>query len=54
MSLSEGYIGELSQLLSAAAVHAIQSGREKIDGTVLDEIRWTSPSQRKHKLDKVN
>ena len=54
MSLSEGYIGELSQLLSAAAVHAIQSGREKIDGKVLDEIRWTSPSQRKHKLDKVN
>ena len=54
MSLSEGYIGELSQLLSAAAVHAIQSGREKIDGKILDEIRWTSPSQRKHKLDRVN
>ena len=54
ISLSEGYIGELSQLLSAAAVHAVQSGREKIDGKVLDDIRWTSPSQRKHKLDRVS
>lgn len=54
LSMSEGYIGELSQLLSAAAVHAIQSGQEKIDGKVLDGIRWTSPSQRKHKLDQVS
>lgn len=53
MSMSEGYIGELSQLLSSAAVHAVQSGVEKIDDKVLDAIHWTSSSQRKHKLDKA-
>lgn len=53
MSMSEGHIGELSQLLSAAAVYAVQSGCERVDEKVLDAIRWTSPSQRKRKLDRT-
>lgn len=53
-SMSEGYIGELSRLLSASAVHAIESGRERIDAKVLDSTGWVSPSQRKRAIDKVS
>lgn len=53
-SMSEGYIGELSRLLAAAAVHAVDSGHERIDAKVLDATGWISPSQRKRAIDKVN
>lgn len=53
-SMSEGYIGELSKLLAAAAVLAIESGHERIDAKVLDAAGWVSPSQRKRAIDKVN
>jgi len=53
-SMSEGYIGELSRLLAAAAVQAIESGRERIDAKVLDATGWVSPSQRKRAIDKVS
>lgn len=42
-----GNIGELSQLLSKAAIYAIKSGSEKIDAETLDAIGWVSPTDRK-------
>ncbi len=53
-SMSEGYIGELSKLLISAGVYAIQSGREKIDESVLKSIGWVSPSDRKKQIDRGN
>lgn len=50
--MSGGYIGELSRLLSAVAVHAIKSGSEKVDGKVLDAIGWVSPADRKRQIDR--
>lgn len=49
-SMCEGYIGELSRLLTSAAVHAIEMQREKIDERVLSEIGWISPSDRKRQI----
>ena len=50
-SMSEGYIGELSRLLIHAAVHAVETGRERIDERVLNEIDWVAPSSRKRQVD---
>lgn len=49
-AMSEGYIGELSQVLSRAAVHAVLSGSENIDLGVLRNIDWVPPSQRKRQI----
>jgi hypothetical protein len=46
-SMSEGYIGELSKILTEAAVHAIQSGKEKIDKETLEALAWVAPSKRR-------
>jgi len=46
-SMSEGYIGELSKILTEAAVHSIQSGKEKIDKETLEELAWVAPSKRR-------
>lgn len=46
-ALSEGYIGELSDLLTLAAVAAVKSGRERIDENTLKAIDWVPPSDRK-------
>ena len=51
-SLSEGYIGELSRLLTTASVQAILSGAERIDLKILSAIKWVSPSDRKRQLDR--
>lgn len=48
LTKSEGWIGELSMLLTDAAVEAIRSGRERIDAKVLDRIEWVPPSSRRH------
>lgn len=47
LSMSEGLIGELSEILRLAAVRAIRTKKEKIDVQLLDEIRWVQPSNRK-------
>jgi Bacterial TniB protein len=47
LSMSEGLIGEISAILTKVAVKAITSGRERIDVRVLEEIEFTSPSERK-------
>lgn len=46
-SMSEGYIGELSKLLTEAAVQAIQCGKERIDKETLESLDWVAPSKRR-------
>jgi type II secretory pathway predicted ATPase ExeA len=46
-SMSEGYIGEISLLLVAAAVKAVETRQEHIDKKILDRIGWTAPSDRR-------
>lgn len=56
-SLMEGKIGELSSLLTKAAIAAIESGQERIDHplvqSLLDHGRWKPPSERKVILDSL-
>lgn len=52
-SMSEGYIGKLSRLLTQAAVTAIQQKTECINEPILQSFNWISPSQRKRQLDKL-
>lgn len=47
LSLSGGYIGELDRLLSRAARRAIEKGTERITRTLLGEVDWTPPAERK-------
>lgn len=51
-AMSEGYIGELSKVLTGAAVYAVKSGKEHITFDVLAAINWTPPSERKRQIDK--
>ncbi|WP_432723880.1 TniB family NTP-binding protein [Jeongeupia wiesaeckerbachi] len=51
-SMSEGYIGELSRLLTMASVRAVEAGKERIDEKVLDAIDWVSPADRKRQIDR--
>lgn len=52
-SMSEGYIGELSRVLSSASTQAIFSGSEKISIKLLKELDWTPPSKRKRQLEGI-
>lgn len=47
LSMSEGIIGELSTVLSRAAIAAIQSGAERITMAELEKMDWVSPSERR-------
>lgn len=47
LSMSEGYIGEISKILTDASVLAIRSGHERIDVGILEKLDWLSPSQRR-------
>lgn len=53
-SMSEGYIGELARLLNEAAVSAVLTKKERIDGKLLDSLQWVSPSERKRQIDRTN
>lgn len=46
-SMSGGWIGEVDEVLTRAAVEAIQSGEEKITLQILRKIDWQSPEQRR-------
>jgi hypothetical protein len=46
LALSEGSLGDLVALLTAAAIAAIRSGVEQITAQVLAELDWIPPSQR--------
>lgn len=50
-SMSEGYIGEISQIIQRAAVLAIQKGSEIISPSILKSIDWVPPSKRKFQFD---
>lgn len=52
-AMTDGYIGELSTLLSKATIEAIQSGEEKIDLALLNRLEWVAPSDRKGQMDKI-
>lgn len=50
-AMSEGYIGELSRVLSEASIYAIEQKKEVIDLKALSAIDWVPPSKRKRQLD---
>lgn len=52
-SMSEGYLGEVSTLLSKAAVRAVESGKEYIDASLLDSLGWAGPSERKRQIERT-
>jgi type II secretory pathway predicted ATPase ExeA len=52
LGMSEGTIGELSTLLTRAAVSAIEKRTETITPKLLDGIGWIRPSERKWKAEK--
>lgn len=52
-SMCEGYLGELSTLLTAAAAAAVESGHERIDAKVLEGLPWVSPSERRRQAERV-
>lgn len=47
MSMSEGLIGEIYEVLKRAAIQAIRDGEEQITLKGLDKIRWVKPSDRR-------
>lgn len=53
LALSEGSLGELSVLLTSAAVYAVRSGAERIDEKVLAAIDWVPPSERRRRAERL-
>ncbi len=53
LTMSEGYIGELSTLLVRASIKAVETQKECIDAKLLDSVDWVAPSERKRQVDKV-
>lgn len=51
--MTDGYIGELSRLLSKAAIEAINSGEEKVTKEILNRLDWIAPTERKRQMDKI-
>lgn len=51
--MCEGTIGGLSTLLDEAAIHAIRTGAESIDKGILDALKWTPPSERKQRAERL-
>lgn len=51
LSMSEGIIGEIDALLTAACVRAITSGGECITAKTLDAVKFIRPSERKRAQD---
>ncbi len=53
LALSEGTIGEISEIIKLACQEAILTKEERITAKVLDAIDYISPSKRKHLIEKV-
>jgi hypothetical protein len=53
LAWSEGSLGELSALLTTAAVYAVTSGAERIDAQVLAAIAWVLPSERRRQAERL-
>ena len=47
LAMSEGYIGELAEILSIATIEAIKNGQEHISLKLLMSLDWYSPTERK-------
>jgi hypothetical protein len=53
LAQSEGSLGELSALLTAAAIYAAQTGIEQINDEVLTAIDWVPPSKRRLQAERL-
>lgn len=53
LTKSEGLIGEIAKVLELSSILAIESGIEKINKNIIDNIDYTSPSDRKKMLYKI-
>lgn len=51
LSLSEGTIGEICQLIQLAAKYVLHTGGEEITKAALDVCGYTPPSQRRHPIE---
>ena len=47
LAMSEGVLGEITNIIKKASVAAIKNGDEKITKSTLESIDWKSPSERK-------
>ena len=52
-SMSEGYLGELATLLNQAAIAAVQSGSECIDQSILNDLKWIAPTDRRRQAERI-
>lgn len=52
LTMSEGFIGELSRILTKAAIKAIESKKEQITVEILNTIDWVKPSERRKSAEK--
>jgi hypothetical protein len=50
LNMSEGLIGEISNILKRASILAIKEGKEKIDRDVLIDINWKAPDIRRKEI----
>jgi len=53
LAKSEGLIGEISKIIELSAILAISLGTEKITKSIIDNIDYTSPSDRKKAIHKL-
>jgi hypothetical protein len=53
LALSEGTIGELVALVSAAAVYAVRTQRERVDEEALAALDWIPPSHRRRRAERL-
>lgn len=47
LSMSEGYLGEISDIIKRATIEAVKNGTEKVTVETLGQIRFLSPSIRR-------
>ena len=52
-SMCEGYIGELSRVLTMAAIEAVVSGEEKVTLALLERLSWVKPSERRRAAERT-
>ena len=53
LAQSEGSLGELSALLTAAAIYAVQTEIEQVNEEVLAAIDWVPPSKRRQQAERL-
>lgn len=47
-AMSDGWLGEISELLTLATIQAIKSGEEKISKSLLQKIKWVTPLEKRY------